>query len=78
MTEEKTATGGDFVRVLGEAIRENPLPAALIGMGLTWLFTGGGSPATAGFGWARAAWLASGRKKGARRPAVPADRLKTR
>ncbi len=50
MTDE---TGGDFVRDLGEAIRENPIPSALIGMGLAWLFTGGRSSAKAGFGWAR-------------------------
>jgi|GEM_PF-4280861 len=53
MNDEKTASGGDFVRDLGEAIRENPLPAALIGVGLAWLFTGGGSSANAGFRWAR-------------------------
>jgi hypothetical protein len=31
----------DFVRDLGEAARNNPLSAALIGMGVFWLFTGG-------------------------------------
>jgi hypothetical protein len=30
-----------FVRDLGEAARQNPLSAALIGMGVLWLFTGG-------------------------------------
>jgi hypothetical protein len=30
----------DFVRDLGEAARNNPLSAALIGMGVLWLFTG--------------------------------------
>jgi hypothetical protein len=33
--------GSDFVRDLGEAARKNPLSAALIGMGVLWLFTGG-------------------------------------
>ena len=53
MNEEKIASGGDFVRDLGVAIRDNPVPAALIGMGLAWLFTGGRSSARAGFDWAR-------------------------
>jgi hypothetical protein len=53
MNDEKTASGSDFVRNLGEAIRANPVPAALIGMGLAWLFTGGRSSAKASFGWAR-------------------------
>jgi hypothetical protein len=35
---EKTSS---FVRDLGEAARQNPLSAALIGMGVLWLFTGG-------------------------------------
>jgi hypothetical protein len=53
MNDGKTASGGDFVRDLGEAIRANPVPTALIGMGLAWLFTGGRSSASAGLGWAR-------------------------
>jgi hypothetical protein len=32
--------GSNFVRDLGEAARKNPLSAALIGMGVLWLFTG--------------------------------------
>ena len=32
--------GSDFVRDLGEAARKNPLSAALIGMGVLWLFAG--------------------------------------
>jgi hypothetical protein len=32
--------GADFVRDLGQAARNNPLSAALIGMGVLWLFTG--------------------------------------
>ena len=36
--------GSNFVRDLGEAARENPMSAALIGMGVLWMF--GGSAAT--------------------------------
>ena len=32
--------GSDFIQDLGEAARKNPLAAALIGMGVLWLFTG--------------------------------------
>ena len=32
--------GSDFLRDLGNAARKNPLSAALIGMGVLWLFTG--------------------------------------
>jgi hypothetical protein len=34
-------TGGDFISDLTNAIRENPVPAALVGMGVLWLFSGG-------------------------------------
>jgi hypothetical protein len=37
-----------FVRDLGEAARQNPLSAALIGMGVLWLFTGGRTVERAG------------------------------
>jgi hypothetical protein len=40
MSEVSQKTPG-FVRDLGEAARQNPLSAALIGMGVLWLFTGG-------------------------------------
>lgn len=33
--------GSEFVRELGDAARRNPISAALIGMGVLWLFTGG-------------------------------------
>jgi uncharacterized phage infection (PIP) family protein YhgE len=33
--------GSSFVRDLGDAARENPVSAALIGMGVLWLFGGG-------------------------------------
>jgi hypothetical protein len=32
--------GSDFIQDLGEAVRQNPVSAALIGMGVLWLFTG--------------------------------------
>jgi hypothetical protein len=32
--------GSDFIQDLGKAVRKNPLSAALIGMGVLWLFTG--------------------------------------
>src|ERR1700710_3141070 len=31
----------DFARDLSDAARKNPISAALIGMGVVWLFTGG-------------------------------------
>ena len=36
-----SAKASDFVHDLGEAARQNPLSAALIGMGVLWLFTNG-------------------------------------
>jgi hypothetical protein len=50
MSDGKGATGTDFVNAIGGAVRDNPLPAALIGMGLVWLFTGGRSSLRSGFG----------------------------
>jgi hypothetical protein len=35
-----TAQKGDFIKDLGDAARRNPISAALIGMGLVWLFAG--------------------------------------
>ena len=35
-----TERGSDFIRDLGESARKNPISAALIGMGILWLFTG--------------------------------------
>lgn len=34
--------GSKFLRDLGDAASRNPLAAALIGMGVLWLFSGGG------------------------------------
>ena len=33
--------GSDFIHDLGDAVRKNPVSAALIGMGVLWLFAGG-------------------------------------
>jgi hypothetical protein len=52
MSDQKTAMGGEFLGDLGAAVRANPLPAALIGMGLTWLLAGGRASVQAGFGGA--------------------------
>src|ERR1700682_120405 len=40
--------GSDFIQDLGDAVRKNPLSAALIGMGVLWLFTGGRPVESAG------------------------------
>jgi len=40
--------GADFIHDLGEAARKNPLSAALIGMGVLWLFAGGRPAARVG------------------------------
>jgi hypothetical protein len=42
MSEANTTSAGDLTRTLSAAIQSHPLPAALIGMGLVWLFSGGG------------------------------------
>ena len=36
-----TSDRRDFIDELNEAIRQNPVPAALIGAGLLWMFMGG-------------------------------------
>jgi hypothetical protein len=38
---EFSEKASDFVRNLSDAARKNPISAALIGMGVVWLFTGG-------------------------------------
>ena len=40
--------GSDFIRNLSDAAHQNPLSAALIGMGVLWLFTGGRTVERAG------------------------------
>src|ERR1700747_1782224 len=41
---------GDFVNSLQDAARENPVSAALIGMGVLWLFMGGSNTSLFGGG----------------------------
>ena len=43
-----TEKSSDFIKDLGDAARRNPISAALIGMGLVWLFAGGKSAAARG------------------------------
>jgi hypothetical protein len=43
-------SGGDFVAALQNAVRENPLSAALIGMGIAWMFMGGSKASLFGDG----------------------------
>jgi hypothetical protein len=50
MSDDTTNAGSDLVNAIGSAVRDNPLPAALIGIGILWLFTGGRGPAKAGLG----------------------------
>jgi hypothetical protein len=44
MNQGFSSSAGDFIQDLGSAVRENPVSAALIGMGLVWLITGAGNP----------------------------------
>src|SRR4029077_1589378 len=41
---------GDFVNALQDAVRENPISAALIGMGVLWMFMGGSNTSLFGAG----------------------------
>jgi hypothetical protein len=41
---------GDFVNALQDAVRENPISAALIGMGVLWMFMGGSNTSLFGSG----------------------------
>jgi hypothetical protein len=45
---EFSQSSSDFVHDLSDAARKNPISAALIGMGVVWLFTGGRGAARAG------------------------------
>jgi hypothetical protein len=44
---DKTESGSSFVQDLRDAATRNPVSAALIGMGVLWMLTGGKSPAGA-------------------------------
>ncbi len=41
---------GDFVHALQDAVRDNPISAALIGMGVLWMFLGGSNTSLVGGG----------------------------
>ena len=43
-------SGDNFLAALQDAVRENPIPAALIGMGVAWMFMGGGNVSLFGGG----------------------------
>jgi hypothetical protein len=60
MSNENAAAGTDFANAIGGAVRDNPLPAALIGMGLVWLFAGGRAPLKSGLGAAASGLSALG------------------
>src|SRR3954447_3929819 len=45
---EFSERGSGFVQDLSDAARKNPISAALIGMGVLWLFTGGRTAERAG------------------------------
>lgn len=61
MSDVNTTSAGDLTRSLSSAIQSHPLPAALIGMGLVWLFSGGKSLLSAG---GEGATESSGAKRG--------------
>ena len=50
MSAQNNGSGAsDFVSGLQDAVRQNPVSAALVGMGLLWMFTGGNRLSTAAF-----------------------------
>jgi hypothetical protein len=59
MSDANNTSAGDLTRSLSTAIQSHPLPAALIGMGLVWVFGGGKSLLNAGGGEAGGAKNAS-------------------
>lgn len=50
----KTSGGGDFVRNLGQAVRDNPLPILLIGAGVGWLMLSANRPRSSSMPYRRA------------------------
>src|ERR1700679_945508 len=60
MSKENDDARTDFANAIGGAARDNPLPAALIGMGLGWLFAGGRVPLKNGLGAAASGLSALG------------------
>jgi hypothetical protein len=62
MSHHNESARTDIVNAMGSAIRDNPLPAALIGMGLVWLFSGGRTSLKAGLGAAASGLSAIGQR----------------
>lgn len=54
----------DFINSLSDAIRENPVPAALVGAGILWLFMGGRDVRLGGASLALAGGVGQGAKQG--------------
>ena len=52
MSDVRSYSGRDMVGAVTDAILDNPIPAALVGMGLIWLLAGGARPTAAGLGMA--------------------------
>jgi hypothetical protein len=44
----KNGNGAEFTRNLGRSVRDNPMPVALIGVGMAWLMAGGGATGAGG------------------------------
>ena len=44
----RKGNGAAFTRNLGRSMRDNPMPVALIGVGMAWLMAGGGATGTGG------------------------------
>ena len=51
---------GDFVNALQDAVRENPISAALIGMGVLWMFMGGSKTSLFGGGGRKSIFRTAG------------------
>ncbi|WP_276121918.1 DUF3618 domain-containing protein [Pararhizobium qamdonense] len=47
LTYAKGSGGGEYVSNLGQALKNNPLPVALMGVSLAWLMAKGSTPSTA-------------------------------
>lgn len=72
---QNESRNGDFIGDLGEAIRENPVSAALIGMGVLWLFTGGSKTSLFGGGSSVLNFVGHGAKRVADTAYDSAERL---
>lgn len=64
MIQDMSATGGGFVEDLRAAASRHPLPAALIGMGLVWLFAGKTGAIRWNVGKGDEAWTGAARADG--------------